>query len=260
MDTRIEDTILKVKEGELTIGSWIQMASSDVAEIMGKSGYDWIALDMEHGSFSYQAAADIIRVIELCGTVPVVRVAQVSQKDIKQALDAGAKGLIYPMIDSADLLQQAIEWSLYPPEGNRGVGYCRANLFGKEFESYVRNESVKIFKVAQIEHINAVKNLGSILSVKGLDAIIVGPYDLSGSMNLAAKFEHPEFIKTLSNIKEKANEYRIPMGLHIVEPNIQILEEKIKEGYLFIAYGIDAVFLHSNSLNPLRRKVVGGKR
>jgi len=229
----------------------MQIPNSSVAEIIGKAGYDWVAVDLEHGHFSNENLPDIFRGIELGGTIPFARVAQCSQQNIKEALDAGAQGIILPMIESKAQLEDGISWSYYPPKGTRGVGYSRANQFGENFDEYVKKYSSKVLIVAQIEHINAVANLDDILSVRDLDAIMVGPYDLSGSMGITAQFEHPDFIRTLDDIFQKALHYAIPMGLHIVQPDKELLEEKIKQGYQFIAYGIDAVFLYRSAQNPL---------
>jgi len=246
----IEDIRNKLKNGQSTIGSWMQLPSTSVAEIMGRSGYDWVAVDLEHGAFSIFQLPDIFRALELGGTLPFVRVNQAHQKDIKQALDAGARGLILPMIESGHQLSHSISFAIYPPRGTRGVGYCRANMFGKHFDAYFKSAD-EIFFVAMIEHIRAVRNLDEILSVKGLDAIMVGPYDLSGSMDLTGQFEHPQFLKIMDNISQKAKAHKIPMGLHIVQPDKNHLELKIAEGYQFIAYGIDAVFLYHSAENPM---------
>ena len=240
----------KLKNKQATIGSWMQLPSTDIAEIMGNSGYDWIAVDLEHGNFSNQSLADINRAIELGGTLPMARIAYISEKDIKDSLEAGAKGLIYPMIKSADQLKQSIQWSLYPPKGSRGVGYSRANLFGRRFEEYCSGDAGEIIKIAQIEHIDAVHNIEEILSVEGLDAVFVGPYDLSASMGLTGQFEHRDFIETMNLITSKAKEYKIPMGLHIVQPDELLLKEKITEGYQFLAYSTDAIFLFQNAKRP----------
>ena len=246
----------KLKTGQPTIGSWMQLPSTAVAEIMGQAGYDWVAVDLEHGAFSIESLPDIFRALELGGTCPFARVAQCHPKDIKQALDAGAQGLILPMVESGEQLERAISWAYYPPRGIRGVGYSRVNLFGKNFTSYVKDDSKNVIIVAQIEHIHAVDNLDAILSVDGLDAILVGPYDLSGSMNLTAQFDHPDFLKTMDTIFQKAKEHGIPMGLHIVQPDQDSLKSTITEGYQFIAYGIDAVFLYNSAENPTN----GGKK
>lgn len=237
----------KLKHGKSSIGSWMQIPSSTVAEIMGKAGYDWVAVDLEHAGFCLHNLADIFRALESGGTCPFVRVALSHPKDIKQALDAGAQGLILPMIESKEQLEQAIAWAYYPPMGVRGVGYARANSFGKEFHSYIQKGSKDIVIVAQIEHIRAIQELDGILAVNGLDAIMIGPYDLSGSMGLTAQFDHPFFLENMDIIFRKARQYNIPMGLHIVQPDMEMLKSKIISGYQFIAYGIDAVFLYKSA-------------
>lgn len=239
-----------LKTGKPSIGSWMQVPSASVAEIMGNAGYDWIAVDLEHGSFPSEILPDIFRALELGGTSPFARVAQCHPKDIKQALDAGAQGIILPMIESKEQLEDAIAWAYYPPRGRRGVGYSRANVFGKNLSSYIQNNADDILIVAQIEHVKAVQELDDILSVKFLDAIMVGPYDLSGSMDLTAQFKHPDFLHVMNTIFHKAKEHDIPMGLHIVQPDREVLKTKIFEGYQFIAYGIDAVFLYRSAEQP----------
>ena len=243
--TTIAEIKEKLKSGRPTIGSWMQIPSTDVAEIMGRAGYDWVAVDLEHGAFSRQVLPDIFRALELGGAVPMARIGRVEAKDIKAALDSGAMGLIFPMIESADQLACAISLALYPPAGFRGVGYSRANLFGKHFADYCVQANELVF-VAQIEHINAVGALDEILSVAGLDAIMVGPYDLSGSMGITAQFDHPEFQATLEVIGNKAASHGIPMGLHVVQPDRELLARKLAEGYQFVAYAIDGVFLYNS--------------
>ncbi len=244
------EIIYKLREGIPSIGSWMQLPSSDVAEIMGKSGYDWVAVDLEHGGFSRKKLPDRFRALELGGTAPLARVAQCNPKDIKVALDAGACGIILPMIESGEQLENGIAWAHYPPRGNRGVGYSRANLFGRQFDSYRKANSKSTLIIAQIEHINAVDNLDAILSVDGLHAIMVGPYDLSGSMGITADFNNPDFHQVLIVISQKAKSSNVPMGLHIVQPDREELVSRIEQGYQFIAYGTDAVFLYSGSQCP----------
>jgi 2-dehydro-3-deoxyglucarate aldolase len=122
-------------------------------------------------------------------------------------------------------------------------------MFGKHFDVYAENAN-QLLIVAQIEHIRGVQNIDDILSVEGLDAIMVGPYDLSGSLDLTAQFDHPQFLQVMDKIHLKAKEHKIPMGLHLVQPDRGGLEAKIAEGYQFIAYGIDAVFLYRAAKRP----------
>lgn len=244
----------KLKNGTVTIGSWMQIPDESVAEIMGNSGYDWIALDLEHGLISSHQLAGLCRAIELGGSVPFARIAYNHFNEITKALEAGVRGIIIPMIKTAHELEQGITHAKYPPDGSRGVGYSRANLFGKEFNKNIPHVNEEIVVVAQIENSQAVDDLDSILKVKGLDAIIVGPYDLSASMGITADFKNPRFLKSMDFIKEKALEYNIPMGVHIVQPSKNELDSKIKGGYTFIAYCIDAVFLYNAAINPFTEK------
>lgn len=242
----------KMQAGEPTIGSWMQLPSTSVAEIMGDAGYDWVTIDMEHGSMSTSQLPDLFRALESGGTLPLVRLAHGHLKDAKDALDAGAGGIIIPMIESPEQLQDIVRHSCWPPEGVRGVGFSRANLYGKYFDSY-RDEARNPLIIAQIEHIRAVNDIEAILKVPGLDAIIIGPYDLSASMNLTAEFTHPDFIEALDTILAACKQLKKAAGVHIVNPDPAELTRRLTEGYQFIAYSIDSVFMNRACLNPVNK-------
>jgi len=192
-----------MRGGNATIGTWLQFPSADVAEVMGASGYDWVAVDMEHGAFTRAILPDVFRAIERGGSTPFARIAQAELRPIKDALDSGAQGLVFPMIESREQLDRAISLSLYPDAGgSRGVGYSRANMYGRDFDPYRVDVAKDILLVAQIEHIRAVDQLDAILSHPRLDAIMVGPYDLSGSMGLTGQFDHPDFVAVMARINE----------------------------------------------------------
>ena len=238
----IADIRKKLISGGSSIGSWMQIPHPSIAEIMGQSNYDWVAVDMEHGAISVHQLPDLFRALELGNTLPLVRLAQSHFKDCKQALDAGAGGVIVPMIESADQLRKIRDATRWPPSGNRGVGFSRANLFGKNFNEYSK-EAKKPLLVAMIEHIDAIDELNDILKVDGLDAILIGPYDLSASMNLTGQFDHQEFTKAIKDIKSKSELANIPCGVHVISPSIGDLQKKVDDGYRFIAYSIDTAFL-----------------
>jgi 2-dehydro-3-deoxyglucarate aldolase len=239
----------KLSTGLYSVGSWIQIPDASIAEIMGKSGYDWVAVDLEHGSISVSQLPNLFRAIELGGTLPLARIAQGSKKDCKQALDAGAGGIIIPMIENAKQLAEVISACRWPPSGTRGVGFSRANTFGKHFDHY-SDEAQNPFIVAMIEHINAFNDLDEILNVDGLDAIFVGPYDLSASMGITGKFDELDFVNKIEKIKSKCAERTIAFGIHIVKPDSDLLNRRISEGYQFIAYSIDSVFLTTSAEIP----------
>jgi len=239
----------KLKNSGCSIGSWMQVPHSSIAEIMGQAGYDWVAVDLEHGAISVHQLPNLFQALELGETLPIVRLAQGHFKDCKQALDAGAGGVIIPMIENAEQLRRVRDATRWPPTGSRGVGFSRANLFGKYFEDYIQ-EAQQPLLIAMIEHINAINNLDEILKVSGLDAILIGPYDLSASMGITAQFDSPEFITVTKQILSKSKYLGIPCGMHVVKPSLVDLQEKIDDGYRFIAYSIDAVMLQAQAASP----------
>jgi len=243
----------KMVDGGYSIGSWMQIPHPSIAEIMGDAGYDWVAVDMEHGAISAHQLPDLFRALELGNTLPLVRLAQGNSKDCKQALDAGAGGVIVPMVKSAEQLIAVRDACRWPPAGKRGVAFSRANLFGKYFNEY-SVEAQQPLLVAMIEQIEAVDELDAILAVEGLDAILIGPYDLSASMGMTADFENKEFIVVLNKIKTISAKNNIACGVHVVAPTSVDLEDKLKTGYRFLAYSIDTVFLNHGVNCPVLSK------
>ena len=224
---------------KLSIGSWIQLAHPAIAEIMASAGFDWLAVDLEHSSIDLRETEELIRVIDLKGVVPLVRLSSNNPEQIKRIMDAGAHGVIVPMVNSKEDAQAAVSAVKYPPIGQRSIGLARAQGYGARFLEYFDWQRDHSLVVVQIEHINAVNNLESILSVIGVDAYIVGPYDLSGSLGIPGQFEEPEFINAMQKIRAVSEDLGVPGGVHIVEPDLIQLSQRIKEGNKFIAYGVD---------------------
>ena len=245
----IREIRAKLRARVCSIGSWIQIPHPSIAEIMGQAGYDWVAVDMEHGAVGVHQLPDLFRALELGNTLPLARIAEGHPKDCKQALDSGAGGVIVPMIETASQLLAIRDACRWPPAGTRGVGFSRGNLFGKNFEAY-REEAQAPLLVAMIESLGAVAELDAILDVEGLDAILVGPYDLSASMGLVAEFDHPDFCLTVEKIRVLAQAKAVPVGIHIVTPSSEQLRARLKEGYRFIAYSIDSVSLEQSISRP----------
>jgi len=247
---RIREIRNKLQCGLTSLGSWMQLSDAAVAEIIGDAGYDWVAVDLEHGSIDTSDLPNINRALELGGTLPLVRLATGSVKDCKAALDSGAGGVIVPMIESYEQLTEVRDFCCWPPAGKRGVGYSRANLYGKRFADYAAEAEAPIL-VAMIESVNALEHLDQILEVKGLDAIFIGPYDLSASLGITGMFEDERFSNALLTIKQKCNAASMPLGIHVVEPNSTELLRRQAEGYQFIAYSLDARFMITACENPI---------
>jgi 2-dehydro-3-deoxyglucarate aldolase len=232
----------KLGQGKCTVGSWMQIPHGSVAEIMGAAGYDWVAVDMEHGSVGVAQLPDLFRALELGNTLPLVRVAEGAARECQQALDAGAGGIIVPNIKSADHLIAVRDACRWPPGGKRGVGFSRANLFGGNFRSYTQQAQAPLL-VAMLEDVRALDELDSILAVEGLDAVLLGPYDLSASLHQTAKFDHPHYLRALKTILRKAQTFSIPLGIHVVEPSTTELKKRIRQGFRFLPFSMDSVLL-----------------
>ena len=245
----------KLKAGVRTIGSWVSLGHPAVAEIMANAGFDWIVVDLEHSTISIEQAGELIRIIDLAGAVPLVRLTSNDNNQIKRVMDAGALGIIVPMVNSVEDAKTAIAATQYAPQGNRGVGLARAQKYGAGFYEYLKWQREETVVIVQIEHVSAIEQLDKILAIPDVDGFIVGPYDLSCSMGIPGEFEHPDFVKIMKLIKEQGEMSGKPGGLHIVEPDKEKLQQAIIEGYLFIAYSVDIRILDSvcrEGLNSVR--------
>lgn len=231
----------KLAQRELTIGSWLSWGFSPMTEVMTQAGFEWLVIDLEHTAIDYAEAHQMIQTIDLAGCVPLVRVGSNDPLIIKRVLDCGAEGILVPMVNSAEEAQRAVDAAYYPPRGKRGVGLSRAQGYGVDFHAYRERSFEQTVVVVQIEHICAVENLESILSVDGVDAFIIGPFDLSGSLNQPGNFDHPDVQEALNRVKKVMRTSEKPGGYHVVHTHHDELRQCIDEGYRFIAYGDDMV-------------------
>lgn len=228
---------------ELTVGSWITLGHPGIAEIMAGAGFDWLTVDMEHSAIGIADAQRLIQVIELSGVAPLVRVGDNDPIIIKRVLDAGAHGVIVPMVNSRSDAERAVAAAYYPPRGRRGVGLARAQGYGADFEGYRKRAEERTVVIVQVEHIDAVANLEAILSVDGVDGFIVGPYDLSGSLGVPGQFDHPDVAGALARIREVSGKMAPVPGYHWVPSEPSGAITKIREGYLFVGYSLDILLL-----------------
>ena len=250
----------RLKNRELTIGSWITIGSPVVGEIMANAGFDWLVVDMEHSAITLDLAQDLIRVIELSGVSPLVRVGHNQPSLIKRIMDTGSHGVIVPMVNSRTEAEQAVSSVKYPPIGFRGVGLARAQKYGEDFESYRLWNQENSLVIVQVEHIKAVENLKDILSVPGVDGFIVGPYDLSGSMGVPGQFDHPNVLEALQQIKVISSEMQALSGYHVIQPDISAFKEKENEGFRFIAFSLDIIYLGQSCREVLKTMKLGSAK
>jgi len=233
----------KMSAKALTFGSWLTIPHLSIVEILASAGFDWLVLDLEHSAIDYQKTQEMMAHIQAHGMQGLVRVSSNDPVVIKRSMDIGADGVIIPMVLNHKEAQKAVDAVRYPPLGNRGVGLSRAQHYGIGFDTYnewVNSQSVVI---VQIEHIDAVNNLESILNVEGVDGIIVGPYDLSSSLGKPGQFNAPEVVEAINQIERVSSEFNKSLGFHVIKPNHVEVLTKIKKGYTFIAFSLDFLFL-----------------
>ena len=227
------------------LGGWLTRPNKSITEVMAKSRYfDWLAIDIEHNPISINQVEDMIRIIQLSNIEAYVRLSENNPALIKQVLDAGADGIIVPMVNSIDDVKKAKDACFYPPRGKRGVGLARAQNYNPAgFQEYRRISEPKIKIIIQIEDIDAVKHIDEIFSVNGIYGYFIGQYDLSASLGKPGDFKCKEVIEALKIVKEAGIKHRIRAGYHVIEPDPQEVLNKKKEGYKIIAVSTDMLFL-----------------
>lgn len=242
------------------IGSWLQIGNPEFTSMMIQSGFDFLVLDMEHGSISDGDLPALFQAFNGTDCIPMVRVANNDPIFIRRALDLGAKGIVVPGVKSKEDVTKAENAIYYPPKGVRGIGYSKANNYGIGFNEYFKSSNDNVLFVVQIEHEVAVNNIDEIFSSNNIDCYIIGPYDLTGSMEIVGEFDNPKYLNNLDIIKKSALENGIKSGIHVVSPEVKQLEAAINSGYEFIAYSTDALLLYERcrndlkSISPLRNK------
>ena len=241
----LKDNLLKtaLQDNQVTIGSWLSIPSPVVAEIVAQAGFPWLVVDMEHSVIDLECMQSMFMAMELNKCIPLVRLSGKDPNQTKRVLDAGAYGIIAPMINTAEEAEMMVNAIKYPPYGKRGVGLARAQAYGMKFDEYKKHFNQHSIIICQIEHKEAVENIDGILSVKGIDGIIIGPYDLSGSYGIPGEFKNPLIVEAEQKVLDSAKRNGIPAGIHVVHPDTEELLSNIKKGFKFIAYGVDMLFL-----------------
>jgi len=238
---------------KFSIGSWITLNNSSIAEIMADAGFDWLCIDLEHTMIDYNEAQHIITAIQSKGLKAFVRVGENNSRIIKRVLDAGANGIIVPMVNTKKDALNAVNSVKYPPNGKRGVGLSRAQGYGFDFEKYRDKTSKKIKLIVQIEHIEAINNLKEIIETDGIDGTFIGPYDLSGSLGKPGEYNNLNVKKAIKKYESIVFNYDKIVGYHSVPVDSKLVLDKISDGYNFIAFSFDAYFLGSSIRNQLKK-------
>jgi 2-keto-3-deoxy-L-rhamnonate aldolase RhmA len=207
-----------LRDGKVQLGcSCFQLRSPDAVRALAAAGLDWVFFDAEHGPFGYETLQDLMRVAVEAGICPIVRVVNLEYGLIARALDCGAMGVLLPRVESPDLLAQAISWTRFPPLGVRGFGLAAPQL-GYEPVSIaqaIAHVNANVLVVLQIETRTALERIDDLLAVKDIDAVLIGPGDLSISLGVPGQFDHPEFVAAVETIRDRCERAGIAPGMHM---------------------------------------------
>jgi 2-keto-3-deoxy-L-rhamnonate aldolase RhmA len=245
----------KLKQGELALGAWLNFPGIATARVMAQLGFDWLVVDMEHSAQSASVMADIVATIADAGTcAPFVRVPNNSVEWFKWALDAGAWGVVVPMVNSREEVQRALDYSKYPPLGNRSIG----GIFGPygfgttDWLDYSRIANNEIMIIVQIESAQALEHLDEILSVPGIDVAFVGPNDLHAQLGLVPSSDgaEPEFLEALERIKVAARKYHIALGIFSTDG--EAATKRISQGFQMISVTTDVSSMITSATRNIR--------
>ncbi len=238
---------------KVTLGSWISIGHPAVAELMASIGFDWLAIDLEHGAVDMSQCLSMVQAIKGQGVVPMARLPYKEPVWVRRALDTGFKGVIVPMVNNAQEATNVVRVAKYPPQGERGIGYAPANMYGTEFYESVASGNEETTVICQIESKDAVDNVESILDVEGVDGVFMGPYDLSGSYGILGELDHPLMNSARGRVLAACRERNKLAGMHQVPLDPEAVAVLLKEGFNFIALSLDITFISTGAKAMLEK-------
>jgi 4-hydroxy-2-oxoheptanedioate aldolase len=230
---------------QAVVNGWLAIPSSFSAETMAHQGWDSLTIDLQHGVIDYAQMLTMLQAISTTPTVPVVRVPWLEPGIIMKSLDAGAYGVICPMVNTREDCQRLLSYTRYAPRGTRSFGPIRALLYGGADYPAAANDTVVTF--AMIETAQALDNLDAILSVEGLDAIYIGPSDLSLALGCRPVFDDvdPKAAQAIDHILERAKAHGVKAGIHNGLP--EVARARVAKGFRFVTLGSDARMIAQGS-------------
>ncbi|GAB4371056.1 MAG: aldolase/citrate lyase family protein [Spirochaetales bacterium] len=262
--TGVNPVKAKLRQGKVSLGTWMQIGHPMVAEILAQVGFDWIAVDMEHSDMNMRDFTDAARGMygrgnTPFGPIPLARVRENDTLAIRQVLDSGAWGVIVPLVNSAEEAKRAVQAAKFPPEGIRGTAFFRGNDYGLSFTEYMQHANQEGLVMVMIETKEAVESIEAILQVEGVDGVFIGPYDLSLSYGIPGQLSDPVMREARRKVLEGCRKAKKTAGIHLVQTDKETLGATIREGFTFIGLSMDSLFLDraaretfQNALGALR--------
>ena len=230
----------RLKRHDKLLGTMVTLPSPPAAEVLASLGFDWLFIDAEHGPLE---TADLLGILTAVNrrAACLVRVPSCDAVQIAKVLDLGADGIIVPQVNTPQQAADAARFARYPPEGVRGVGLARAQGYGLKFREYVDSANREISVVVQAEHATAVDNIEAIVRVPGVDAVLLGPYDLSASLGKMGQVDAPEVVAAIAQVTEACRAAEMPLGYFGV--SAAAVKPYVDRGYTLIVAGVDTTLL-----------------
>jgi 2-dehydro-3-deoxyglucarate aldolase/4-hydroxy-2-oxoheptanedioate aldolase len=242
-----------LKEGRLQLGcGFWQYRSPEIARLLAAAGFDWTFVDTEHGGFDLETIQDVCRVARLAGLAPIVRVGDLQYSLVARALDCGGAGIVFPRVEEPELLAKAVSWTKFPPVGIRGYGLSaqQVDYEAHSFSEVIDHANQNNMVVLQIETRRAFEAREELLSVPGIDAVMVGPADLSISLGVPGEFEHPRMVETMEAIRDSCLRHGVAPGTHT--RNAKLAQFWKERGMLFLGCGNEVSMLWERATEIIR--------
>jgi 2-dehydro-3-deoxyglucarate aldolase len=233
----------RFKRRERLFGSWTSLAHPSITEIFGRGGFDFLGIDLEHSTISLEQSQTIIALSQAAGVPCLPRVSSHNGEQIKRLLDSGADGIIVPMVKTPAELKQIINWFKYSPLGQRSFGVGRGQGYGFDFKTYTSDWNKQSTLIIQIESIQAVEAIETLLASTEVDGVMTGPYDMSGSLGVPGQLNHPKVQAACKRVIEACRKFKVSCGTQLVEPNAQSIRRAYQEGFNFTVLASDVFLL-----------------
>jgi len=230
----------RLKGGEILLGTMVTLPSAAAAEILAGLGFDWLFIDGEHGPLETRELGEILQAVSH-KTACIVRVPEAADVPIKKALDLGAHGIIVPQVNTAEQAANVVRFARYAPDGARGVGLARAHGYGQRLREYLATANSETAVIVQAEHVQAVENIESIVRVPGVDAVLLGPYDLSASLGKMGQIDDPVVVAAIRRVTDVCRAAGMPLGYFGV--TAKAVQPYVALGYTLIVAGVDTLYL-----------------
>ena len=233
----------RLKNRQRVFGCWHSFANPGITEIFTRTEVDFIGIDVEHSTISQEQSQHIMRASQAAGIPCLPRIASHNGEMIKRLLDSGADGIIVPMVSTTQEIEQIINWCKYSPVGRRSFGVARAQGYGFDYQEYTSNWNRSSSLIIQIETVEGVNNIDKLLSYGEIDGVMVGPFDLSGSLGIPGQIEHPKVLEAVQKVNEACLRYKKASGSHLVYPSLDDLRQVFAKGAAFAVISTDLFVL-----------------